>query len=313
MTGERWRYIGRRLLGLIPLLLIVYTITFLLIAATPGNPFASRSVRALPPEVQAEIEASYGLDRPMPVQYVDYLGNAARGDFGPSYSQQGESVGEVLGPGIPTTLSLVFTAIVIGVVIGIPLGVVAANRRGRPMDHAIGMGTTLGVAVPVFVSVPVLIIVLGVYLGLVPTAGWDGLLSRSAIVPLLALAAEPAAVVAWFTRASMIEVMSSDPIRTARAQGLRRRTIRYQRGLRNGLVPVLTITGIEVAALFASVFYVEQIANIPGFGRELIAALGARDFPVIMAGTLFVTLLIALVNLLVDVAYGFADPRVSLQ
>lgn len=312
MVSERGRFVLRRIAGSVPLVLIVYTITFVLIRSTPGNPFAARSNRTLTGDALAQIESYYGLDRPWYQQYLGYLTRAVRGDFGPSYSKQGQSVSEILGRTIGVSLTLVLAALVVAAAIGIPVGVLAAQRRGSVLDRAVSVVTSIALATPAFVIVPALTILLGVYGGLVPTGGWDGLFSASAVVPIIALAASPAAVLTSYTRASLSDALSSDFVRTAWAQGLRRRTVLWHRSLKNGSAPVLTAFGTEAAATFAAVLVVETVAGIPGFGYEMVAAFGSRDYPIVMAGTLVLATLVAASSVAADAAYAMLDPRVRV-
>jgi len=312
MVSERGRFVLRRIAGAVPLVLIVYTITFVLIRSTPGNPFAARSNRTLTGDALAQIESYYGLDRPWYQQYLGYLTSAVRGDFGPSYSKQGQSVSEILCRTIGVSLTLVLAALVVAAAIGIPVGVLAAQRRGSVLDRAVSVVTSIALATPAFVIVPALTILLGVYGGLVPTGGWDGLFSASAVVPIIALAASPAAVLTSYTRASLSDALSSDFVRTAWAQGLRRRTVLWHRSLKNGSAPVLTAFGTEAAATFAAVLVVETVAGIPGFGYEMVAAFGSRDYPIVMAGTLVLATLVAASSVTADAAYAMLDPRVRV-
>ena len=291
-------------------LLVVYAITFVCIRLTPGNPFAARAPRALSPDQQARLERQFGLDDPWPVQFVRYLFKALSGDFGVSYAHQGEDVVDVIFARAWPTMSLVGAALLVGLVVGVPLGVAAALRNDSWFDHLLSGVSTLGVAIPVFVATPVLVILLSVYAGWLPAQGWDGLISTTAIIPIVVLALEPIAVTARFTRASMIEVLRSDHHRTARARGLTRRTVVFRFALRNGLVPVTTITGLQVAGLLGSVVLVESAYNVPGLGKEFLAAITARDYPVVMAATLIFAAVIVVANLLVDVAYARLDPRI---
>lgn len=301
--------VARRVGRTAVVLLVVYAITFVCIRLTPGNPFASRAPRALSPEQQARLEQQFGLDDPWPVQFVRYLVRALTGDFGVSYAHQGEAVLDVILARLWPTMSLVGAALLLGVLIGVPLGVAAALRSGSWLDHLLSGVSTLGVAIPVFVATPVFVIVLSVYAGWLPAQGWDGLLSTTAIIPIVVLSLEPVAVTARFTRASMIEVLRSDHHRTARARGLAHRTVVFRFALKNGLVPVTTITGLQVAGLLGSVVLVESAYNVPGLGKEFLAAITARDYPVVMASTLFFATLIVVANLLVDIAYSRLDPR----
>ncbi|MFN6121928.1 MAG: ABC transporter permease [Actinomycetes bacterium] len=305
-NGTIARRVGRT--GVV--LLVVYAITFVCVRLTPGNPFAARAPRALSPDQQARLERQFGLDDPWPVQFVRYLFRALSGDFGVSYAHQGEDVVDVIVARAWPTMSLVGAALLVGLVVGVPLGVAAALRNDSWFDHLLSGVSTLGVAIPVFVATPVLVIVLSVYAGWLPAQGWDGLISTTAIIPIVVLALEPIAVTARFTRASMIEVLRSDHHRTARARGLARRTVVFRFALRNGLVPVTTITGLQVAGLLGSVVLVESAYNVPGLGKEFLAAITARDYPVVMAATLIFAAVIVVANLLVDVAYASLDPRI---
>lgn len=304
------RILAHRVGRMAVVLLVVYAITFVCIRLTPGNPFASRAPRALSPDQQARLERQFGLDDPWPVQFVRYLVRALRGDFGVSYAHQGEAVLDVMLDRVWPTLLLVGAALLVGLVVGIPLGVLAALRNNSWFDHLLSAAVTLGIAIPVFVAAPMLVIVLAVYTGLLPAQGWDGLFSTSAIIPVITLAMEPLAVTARYTRTSMIEVLRSDHHRTARARGLARRTVVFRFALKNALVPVTTVTGLEVAALLGSVVLVESAYNVPGLGKEYLAAITARDYPVVMAATLLFAALIVLANLTVDIAYTRLDPRV---
>lgn len=292
-------------------LLVVYAITFFCIRLTPGNPFASRAPRALSPEQQALLEAQFGLDDPWPVQFVRYLGQALRGNFGVSYAHQGQSVASVIADRLAPTVLLIGAALLVGLIVGIPLGIVAALRHNSWFDHVVSGVVTLGVGVPVFVATPVLVVLLAVYAGWLPAQGWNGIFSAAAIIPVLVLSLEPIAVISRFTRTSMIEVLGSDHLRTARARGLSRRSVTFKFGLKNALVPVTTITGLQVAGLIGSVVLVEQAYNVPGLGKEFLAAITARDYPVLMAATLLFALAIVVANLTVDLLYARLDPRTA--
>lgn len=303
------RWLAGRLLAVIPVVLVVYAFTFFVIKATPGSPFATRASRELPPAVEARLEQTYGLADPWYEQFVRYPVRAVQGDLGPSYARAGDDVRDIVFAGLGTTLTLVLGALVLGGGTGIVLGVVAALRRGGVLDGAVGALSSIGLAVPVFATTSILLVVFGVHYRLVPVRGFDGLLSTSAIVPLAALALDPMAVFARFTRESVIEVLHSDHVRALRATGLSARRILVRHVLKNALVPVVTAGGLEVAVLAGSVAAVEQVAGIKGAGSLLVSALVTRDYPVIMAVTLLLTVVVALANLAVDVAYHWLDPR----
>jgi ABC-type dipeptide/oligopeptide/nickel transport system permease component len=306
------RLILRRILRIVPVLLVVYTITFFLFKATPGSPFQI-GTKPLPADTVKALEAQYGLDAPWYKQYVTYLWDALHGDFGPSYAKRGQTVSSILAPAIPITLELALAAFVIGSLLGVTLGMVGAVRRNTVTDYVASGSATLGVSIPAYVSVSVLIVIFGVWLKWLPVSGWNGLFSMSAIIPVVALALEPLAVVARFTRTSALDVLGSGYLQTCKARGLRRRTILFRHTMKNALIPVLTVGGLEFAALLGGSFFVESIANIPGLGRATVTALIGRDFPVIMATVLISAVAIVVVNMIVDVVYLLLDPRVEVS
>lgn len=304
--------VARRVGRALSVLFAVYAITFVFIRLTPGNPFANRAPRALSEQAQQQIEAQFSLDDPWYVQFVRYPLHALTGDLGVSYSHQGQAVTDVIADRAGPTASLLLAAIVIGLLVGIPVGVFTALRQNSWLDHTVSTLTTAGVAVPVFVVTPVFVVLFAVYADLLPSQGWDGLLTMTAIIPVVALSLEPIAIIARFTRSSMIEVLQSDHIRTARARGLRHSTVVYRQALKNASIPIVTVTGLEVAALTGSVLFVEQAYNVPGLGSEFLAVITARDYPVILALTLLFSIVIVVANLAVDVSYGHLDPRTAV-
>lgn len=299
----------RRFGRALTVLLSVYAITFVFIRLTPGNPFANRAPRALSDEAQRQIERQFSLDDPWYIQFVRYPLRALTGDLGVSYSHQGQEVTGVIAERLAPTASLLVSALVIGLLVGIPIGIFTALRQNSWVDHVVSALTTAGVALPVFVVTPILVIVFAVYVHLLPPQGWDGLFTTTAVIPIIALSLEPIAIIARFTRSSMVEAMRSDHIRTARARGLRHSTVVYRHGLKNGATPIATVTGLEVAALTGSVLFVEQAYNVQGLGGEFLSAITARDYPVILALTLLFSVVIVVANLAVDLAYGQLDPR----
>jgi oligopeptide transport system permease protein len=288
---------------LIPTWLAVYTLTFGLMQLTPGGPWDRE--KPVPREVREALDRKYGLDKPVWQQYVDYLvGVVTRFDFGPSYTSRSRTVNDIIGDFFPVSLSLGLMAMAVGTL----LGVLSALRHNSWIDHLAMVFAIGGVSVPAFVVGPLLVIVFALGLGWVPTQGWGR--PEQAILPVLTLALLPAALLARYTRAAMLEVTRMDYIRTARAKGLSERAIVVRHALRNALIPVTTVAGVLLATVITGSFYVELIFNIPGLGRYFVTAVTNRDYPVLMGVTLLFASTIAIVNLLVDLLYGYLDPRI---
>ena len=303
------RYLIRRLLWIIPVLLFISLVTFSLMHMVPGGPW-SRD-KQLAPAVIENLNRRYGLDKPLWEQYVNFLVGAAKGDLGVSFSYQDRPVTDVIREGLPTTASLAGLAVLVALCIGVPLGVIAALRQNSPVDYASLFFATLGASVPNFVLAIILIIILSVGLHWLPTGGWGTW--QKAIMPALSLAVYPAAVLARITRASMIEAIRQDYVRTARAKGLVEQVVLLRHVLKNGLIPVVTVLGPVAAALIAGSFIIESIFGIPGIGKFLIQGIFARDYGLLMGTVLFYAVVIAFANLLVDVLYAFIDPRIRYQ
>lgn len=299
-------YAIRRVLWTIPVLLFVATVTFFLMHAIPGGPFDSETTRSA--TATANLEARYGLNQSIGEQYLLYVSHLIRGDLGISFQFQGRPVTEVLADGAWPTFMLGTLATVYALVLGITLGVLAALRRGGPLDYlSVGLAT-VGAAAPSFVLGVFLVTIFSVKLGWTPVLGWGD--ARHAILPVLTLGGLSAALIARVTRASMLEIMANDYVRTARAKGLSERTIALRHILRTALLPVLTLAGPMLATLLAGSFIVEQFFSIPGIGRAFVQAVFARDYGMIMGTTLIYATIVAFANLLVDLLYGLADPRV---
>lgn len=305
-------YIARRLLLVIPTILAVYTITFVLMHATPGGPWDSAD-KPLPPQVIANLNAKYHLNDPLWKQYVEYVGGVLHGDLGPSYDNPAMTVTDVVRDFFPVSLKLGLVAMVLGAAIGLSLGVVAALHQNSWLDHAAMFGAVVGIATPSYVMATLLILLLALELHLVPTSGWGGVFSPRIIVPALALCLGPAAQLARYTRSSVLEVLRQNYVRTAEAKGLRYRSVVARHVLKNAMNPVVTISGVILANVITGSFFVETICGVPGIGRYFVTAATGRDYPVLMALTLLFAILIILANLVVDVAYGFLDPRVSYR
>jgi oligopeptide transport system permease protein len=302
------RYTLRRLLGAIPTLFLVIVLAFLLVHAAPGGPFDDE--RALPAEIEANIAAAYHLDDPLPVQFVRYLGGVVQGDFGPSYSYRDYTVSELIGRSFPVSMQLGILAMLMAVITGLALGIVAALNRDSALDRIV-MGIAMtGISIPVFVIAPVLVLFLAVKLQWLP-ASWTGSDSGTRLLlPVLSLALPQIAYVARLTRASLIEVLSSDFIRTARAQGLGTATIIRYHALKPAMLPVLSYMGPAVAAVLTGSVVVEEIFGIPGLGQLFVRGSLNRDYTLVLGVVIFYATLIVLLNLVVDLLYGAIDPRI---
>lgn len=301
-------YTLKRLLMAIPTLLIVITISFFLMRIAPGGPFDGE--RQLPPEIEANLMAAYHLDEPLPMQYLRYMGNLLQGDFGPSFKYKDFTVTELIAQGFPVSLELGFWAILLALAIGLPLGVIAALRRNSAVDYAV-MGTALaGIAIPNFVIAPLLALVFGVLLAWLPAGGWNGGAWQNMVLPVIALAIQQIAYLARMMRASMIEVLGSHFIRTARAKGLSEVKVILGHALRPALLPVLSYLGPAVAGIITGSVVIEQIFGIPGIGRYFVQAALNRDYTLVMGTVVFYGALIVLLNLIVDLLYSALDPQI---
>lgn len=304
------RYIIRRVLAVIPTLWVVYTVTFIVMHATPGGPW-DNSEKPLPKEVVANIKAKYHLDLPIWKQYVIYLWDVLHGNFGPSYVNTSRTASDIVRSFFPVSIQLGLVAMVIGVAVGMTLGVLAAARQNTIIDHLAMFVAVVGISMPGYVTATLLVVVLSLTLHLVPTSGWGGIFDRRIIIPALALAFAPAAALARYTRSATLEVLRNDYVRTARAKGLRARTIMLRHVLKNSLIPVVTVAGLLFAGIITGSFFVETVVGVPGIGRYFVTAATGRDYPVLMAVTLLFAAIVILMNLLVDIAYGLLDPRIT--
>jgi len=303
------RFIIRRILWLVPVLLFVSLITFTLMHITPGGPWDKE--KPVTPQVQANLNAKYNLDKPMWQQYLLYMNGVLHGDLGPSYTYQDRSVSSIILEGLPTTASLGGLAALLAIVVGVPLGILAATRQNTSVDYtALGFGTVFA-SVPSFVLGFVLIIVFALDLHLVPTSGWGK--PAQYVLPVLTLGLNQAALLTRITRASVLDVSRQDFMRTARAKGLREALVVQRHLLKNALIPIITVLGPVLAVLLVGSLIVETIFSIPGIGRLLVQGITQRDYSLIMGTTLLYAFVIAVLNLIVDVAYGFVDPRITYR
>lgn len=299
----------KRMLTALPVLLIVATLTFILVRIVPGGPFDAD--KNLPPAIVANLNAKYQLDKPVSQQYVTYLSRLVRGDLGVSYKYVNRTVRDILGEAIPVSVQLGFNALVIAILIGIPLGTLAAVKRGSWVDVTAMFLSTAGISVPGFVTGAFLIFIFGIWLKVLPVALWES--PWHMILPSLTLAFSPAAYLARLTRASMLEVLEKDWVRTARSKGLSHWSTVLKHSLRNALVPVVTVLGPLTAILITGSFVVEYLYAIPGMGRFFVTAVTNRDYDLIMGTTLVFAGILIVTNAIVDVAYQILDPRMKVE
>jgi len=307
------QYIAPRLLMVIPTLIAISLITFIIMHATPGSPMQPRAPQAnpLPPAAQEALAKKYGLDKPLWQQYLHYLRNIFTLDFGFSYQYQTREVRDIMATTLPLSLHLGVMAMALAILIGIPLGVIAAINQNGPVDYLCSFIATLGVAVPNFILALFLIVLLVLLVPIVPrTGGWDSPIDW--VLPTLALSLGPIGIIARYTRASMVEVLRQDFIRTAYAKGLSDRQVIVRHVLKNGLIPPITILGPMFAAIGTGSPFVEKIFRVPGMGRFFVDSLIARDYPMIMAVILIYGAFLAIMNIAVDILYGVVDPRIRL-
>jgi oligopeptide transport system permease protein len=302
------RLLSRRLLGAVPTLFVVVTATFFLIRLAPGGPFDQE--QRLPPEIQANLERAYGLDQPILVQYGRYLAGLMRGDFGPSFKYRDFTVTELIGAGLPISAGIGLSAIVCAALFGTLLGTLAALWHRRWPDFGIRAFVVLGIAIPGLVIAPLLALIFGVHLGWLPVAGWEAGTLRDAILPVAALALPVAAFVTRLMRGSLIEVLGSNFIRSARARGLPQWRIVLNHAMRPALLPVVSYLGPATAAVLAGSLVVETIFGIPGMGRYLVQGAVNRDYTLVMGMVIVFAALTLLFNLIVDLLYGWLDPRI---
>lgn len=303
-----FRFIIRRLVITVPLVLVVISLTWGLIRLAPGNFYSSE--KALPPAIEKNIREKYGLDKPWYVQYGRMIGNVLRGDFGLSLRYQGQSVNQILAQTLPVSATLGLLAYGLALVVGVAAGTLAAVKQNSRLDYISMALAMLGISVPNFVLGPILVLIFSLNLYWLPPARWGGVPSWNLVLPVLTLSAVYMAYIARLTRAGMLEVLRSDYIRTARAKGLSERAVIFRHAMRGGLLPVVSFTGPALAFLISGTVVVERIFALPGLGNYFINASLNRDEPLIIGIVAFTSILIMLLNLAVDIAYGLIDPRI---
>lgn len=305
-------YVIRRILLLIPTLLAIYTVTFFLIHATPGSPWSSGD-KPVHPVVLERLNAAYGLDDPLWKQYFSYLWGVLHGDFGPSFGSQTRSVSEIIADTFPISFALGLVAMTIAVVIGVSLGVIGSLKHNSFADYVTSFIAIIGISTPSYVLVSLLVLIFASQLGWLPTGGWEGIFSVNIIIPAFALSLYPAAVLARYTRSTMLDVLNADYVRTARAKGLSQRSVVVRHALRNAFIPVLTVSGIILADVITGSFFVESIYSVPGLGRYFVSSITERDYPVILGTVLLFGFVVSVMNLIVDLLYPLLDPRMSAK
>jgi oligopeptide transport system permease protein len=303
------KFIFRRLFEAVPVLLIIATGTFFIVRLAPGGPFDRE--KAVTPEVEAALNAHYGLDAPLHVQYFRFLGNLLKGDLGPSFKYPGWTVNELILAKIPVSLELGLYALIIAVLLGVTAGVIASLKPNRWSDHLTMTIAMAGICLPTFVLGPVLVLVFALKLEWFNVSGW--FLPTDRILPAFTLGIFYAAYVARLTRGSMLEVRNQDYIRTARAKGLPAWRVTLVHALRNGILPVVTFLGPAAAGVISGSFVVETIFHIPGLGRFFVNAAFNRDYTMVIGTVLFYATLLILLNLLVDILQSLLNPKIRLQ
>jgi ABC-type dipeptide/oligopeptide/nickel transport system permease component len=303
------RYLLGRLGGVIVVFFIVSVVVFLLMHAIPGGPYNEDKV-PLSPEAKANYLRKYGLDRPLIEQYLLYMGNALRGDFGVPFQSPTETVTGLIARTWPVSASLGIIALIVAIPLGLLLGILAASRQNTWLDYVASSTSTLGLTVPNFVVAIWLVLLFAVQLKWLPTGGWGEWYHY--IMPVIALALAPMALTARYTRTSILEVSRSDFIRTARAKGLSDRQIMTRHTLRNALIPLLTVLGPQIPNLITGTIFIESIFRVPGLGKFFVTSILGRDYPMIMALLLLVAVVWSVVYLLTDILYTIVDPRVRL-
>ena len=299
------RYILNRVLVAILTMFILATTTFFLLRLVPGDPFAGPRVI---PEIKERLRIHYGLDKPLAEQYLIYMSNILRGDFGYSLAKRGHRVNKVIKDAFPQSLDLGIRAMIMSIIFGLFFGIIAALNRGKPLDYLTVVLVLIGISVPSFVVAALLQYFFGVYLKILPVARYESFWHT--LMPSFALSLGTMAALARYMRASMLEVITADYIKTARAKGLRKNQIVIRHQIRNALFPILTILGPAIAMVLTGSFIIESIFAIPGLGRHYVLAMQNLDYTLVMGLTLFFGFFLIVMNLLVDFTYGIIDPRV---
>jgi len=303
------KYIIKRILFGVLTAFVVATLTFFIMNLVPGGPFLAE--KAVTPQAQAAMEAKYGLDKPLFSQYLTYMGDLLHGNMGMSIKKRGFTVNDIIRNKFPVSARLGGLAVLVSVFLGVPLGAVAAYNKGKTLDNILIVFSTAGIAIPSFLSSTLLMYILSVKLKLLPSLGLTT--PASYIMPVAALSLYPTCYIARLMRSSMLDVIGQDYMRTARAKGVSTFKSIFKHALRNAILPVVTYLGPLMASLMTGSFIIEKIFTIPGLGHEFVSAIPSRDYPLIMGTTIFLACFIIMMNVVVDIAYAFIDPRIKLK
>lgn len=303
------RFFASRLLQSLLALIIIITATFFMLRFVPGGPFTTE--KAVTPEILRNLEAHYGLDQPLWKQYLDYLGSLARGDFGPSFKYPNRTVNEILADKLPVSLELGVLSLLVALLIGLPLGILAAVRRNTWVDYVASSFGMVGISIPTFVVGPLLVLALAIHLGWFNASGWYSPIDR--MLPCLVLGIAYAAPISRLTRGGMLEVLSQDFIRTARAKGASELRVVMRHSLKGGLLPVVSFLGPAIAGILTGSFVIETIFQIPGIGREFVNSAFNRDYTLVLGTVILYATLIIVLNLVVDVVQVWLNPKLKFE
>jgi oligopeptide transport system permease protein len=303
------RFFASRLLQSLLALIIIITATFFMLRFVPGGPFTAE--KAVTPEILRNLEAHYGLDQPLWKQYFDYLGSLAQGDFGPSFKYPNRTVNEILADKLPVSLELGFLSLLVALLIGLPLGILAAVRRNTWVDYVGSSFGMVGISIPTFVVGPLLVLAFAIHLGWFNASGWYSPIDR--VLPCLVLGIAYAAPISRLTRGGMLEVLSQDFIRTARAKGASELRVVLRHSLKGGLLPVVSFLGPAIAGILTGSFVIETIFQIPGIGREFVNSAFNRDYTLVLGTVILYAVLIMALNLAADVVQAWMNPKVRLE
>ncbi len=313
-----WSYAVRRFLGAIPTLFIIITLAFFMMRIAPGGPFDSE--RRLPPEIEHNIKAAYDLDKPLYQQYFIYLGRLAHFDLGPSFKNKDFTVTQLIADGLPVSARLGISAMVLAIFLGVGFGTIAALNQNKATDYSAMSLAMVGITIPNFVTGPILTLIFGVYgiqvMGMdlsLPVGGWNGGALANMILPVIVLALPQTAIISRLVRGSMVEVLRSNYVRTARAKGLPNRSVVFRHALRAALLPVVSYLGPAIAGVLTGSLVVETIFGIPGIGRYFVNGALNRDYTLVMGVVIYYASFVILLNLLADILYAALDPRVRLD
>ncbi|PWE16977.1 oligopeptide transporter permease [Marinicauda salina] len=305
-------YVARRILVAIPTVLVIITVAFFMMRVAPGGPFDLE--RPMPEEIRQNILAAYGMDQPVWKQYLDYLGGLAQFDLGPSLKFRDKTVSDIISEGFPVSATIGLLSITLALAVGSILGSLAALRQNRPTDYGVIGFATVGIVIPPFVSGPILALVFGLYLGWLPSGGLDprfGMTPERLVLPVVTLALPQIAIITRLMRASMIEVIRSNYIRTARAKGLSGPAVIFKHALRSAILPLISYLGPASAALLTGSIVIEQVFQLPGIGRQFVQAALQRDYTVVMGVVILYATLIIVLNLIADLLYAVLNPKVK--